>query len=804
MEETTTFIQPSIPKFDGHYDHWAMLKENLLRSKELWSSIEARVTPASANATAKQQRIAQENQLKDLKVKRAQLQALQREFEVLAMGESETVNDYFARTLAIANRMTTHGETMEQVTVVEKILRSMTKRFKYVVCYIEQSTDVTTMSIDELQSSFLVQEGRMKSQKQSTVEQALKMAGAGRGNGRGRGRTSIHGRGRGRTNKDLVQCYKCHKFGHYQNECPEWENANYCEIDEEEMLLMDDTGSKYNTTKEEMAVMGKGNVKMNIGGKLHVITDVYYIPGLSSNLLSVGQLQQRNLTIVFKHDVCQIVHNEKVWRASHKLELVHSDICGPINRTSNGGNSSQGIKRQLTTAYTPQQNGVSERKNRTILNMVRSMISARNVPKRFWPEAVNWATYVMNRSPTHVVQDVTPEEAWSGYVSNSSDSDELTPRTRRPSSYLRVTNQEQENETDAMQNLALLSFKEDPDSYEEAVKHEVWKKAMESEIEAIKKNDTWELTDLPQGVKPIGVKWIYKTKYNKDGNIDKHKAKLVAKGYAQKHGVDYSEVFAPVARWDTIRAILSLAALNDWCVFQLDVQSAFLHGELSEDVYVNQPLGFQTNNQKLVYKLKKALYGLKQAPRAWYSKIESYFIKEQFTKCPHEHTLFVKNGEEDKILIVSLYVDDVIYTVSQSPQDIFIRQHKYAYEILKRFGMEECNNVSSPIVPGFAWYMDRPTEMHVAAVKRILRYLKGTMSYRILYRNIKEGKVTLVGWTDSDYAGDYDDRKITSGYVFTMGTGAISWSSKKQPILLYLPQRQSLYLLHHVPVKAYG
>jgi hypothetical protein len=398
------------------------------------------------------------------KVKRAQLQSLRRDFEVLAMGENEFVNDYFARTLAIAYRMTSQGERVEQLTVVEKILRSMTPKYNYVVCSIEESNDVTTLSIDELQSSLLVHEGRMKGQKDQSDEQALKVAGAGRGGGRGRGRNTSRGRGRGRQGKDTVQCYKCHKFGHYQSECPEWENANYAEIyDEEEMLLMADTNSNCTSTKEEiwyldsgcsnhmigtkewmhdfddsfkesvklgndskMAVMGKGNVKLNIGGKVHVITDVYYIPGLSSNLLSVGQLQQRNLTIVFKNDVCQVIHNDKGlilttqisanrmymifapvilpkclqvskvdetylwhyryahlnlkglrtlnqkqmvkglpevkdmedkcvdcltgkqhrdsvpkkanWRASHKLQLVHSDICGPIKPESNGGN----------------------------------------------------------------------------------------------------------------------------------------------------------------------------------------------------------------------------------------------------------------------------------------------------------------------------------------------------------------------------------------------------------------------------------------------------------------------------------
>ncbi|MCI35108.1 copia-type polyprotein, partial [Trifolium medium] len=137
---------------------------------------------------------------------------------------------------------------------------------------------------------------------------------------------------------------------------------------------------------------------------------------------------------------------------------------------------------------------------------------------------------------------------------------------------------------------------------------------MDQEIESIERNETWELTDLPNGSKKIGVKWIYKTKYNENGKKEKHKARLVAKGYSQQHGIDYNEVFAPVARWDTIRSILALAASKGWNVYQLDVKSAFLHGELMEDVYVEQRIGYQKEGNSKVYKLRKALYGLKQAP----------------------------------------------------------------------------------------------------------------------------------------------------------------------------------------------
>jgi hypothetical protein len=133
---------------------------------------------------------------------------------------------------------------------------------------------------------------------------------------------------------------------------------------------------------------------------------------------------------------------------------------------------------------------------------------------------------------------------------------------------------------------------EDPQTYDEAVRSEKWRKAMDLEIESIERNATWDLTSLSAGVKTIGVKWIYKTKHNERGEVEKHKARLVAKGYTQRHGIDFNEVYAHVARWDTIRAIMATAASNKWDVFHLDVKSAFLHGDLIEEVYIDQPAGY--------------------------------------------------------------------------------------------------------------------------------------------------------------------------------------------------------------------
>ena len=149
---------------------------------------------------------------------------------------------------------------------------------------------------------------------------------------------------------------------------------------------------------------------------------------------------------------------------------------------------------------------------------------------------------------------------------------------------------------------------------------------MDKEIKAIKKNDMQELTTLPHGKKEIGVKWVYKMKKNAKGEVERYKARLVVKGYSQQQGIDYDEVFAPIACLETIRLLIALVTQNKWSIFQMDVKSVFLNGYLEEEVYVEQPIGYVVKGQEGKFlKLKKDLYGLKQAPRAWNSKIDKYF-----------------------------------------------------------------------------------------------------------------------------------------------------------------------------------
>ncbi|KAL0311880.1 UNVERIFIED_CONTAM: Retrovirus-related Pol polyprotein from transposon RE1 [Sesamum radiatum] len=294
---------------------------------------------------------------------------------------------------------------------------------------------------------------------------------------------------------------------------------------------------------------------------------------------------------------------------------------------------------------------------------------------------------------------------------------------------------------------------------------------MKEEIKMIEKNDTWELAERPKDKEVIGVKWIYKTKLNADGSIQKHKARLVAKGYSQLPGIDYTETFAPVARLDTIRALVAIAANKKWKIYQMDVKSAFLNGYIDEEIYVEQPQGFIAKGyEEKVLRLKKALYGLKQAPRAWYSRIDNYFMDRGFRRSLSEPTLYVKRqvttplvtGEKYKKEDGSEKVDGSIYRsligsllyLTATRPDIM-----FATSLLSRF-------------------MQSPSQVHYGAAKRILRYLQGTKDFGIWYKSTNDAK--LVGYTDSDWAGSADDMKSTSGYTFSLGSGIFSWASKKQ------------------------
>jgi hypothetical protein len=212
---------------------------------------------------------------------------------------------------------------------------------------------------------------------------------------------------------------------------------------------------------------------------------------------------------------------------------------------------------------------------------------------------------------------------------------------------------------------------------------------MDEEMASIRENGTWELCDLPAGQRPIGLKWVYKLKKNPAGKVIRHKARLVAKGYAQRAGIDFDEVFAPVARLDSVRVLLAVAAHHSWEVHHLDVKSAFLNGDLTEEVYVSQPPGFVINGMEgKVLRLKKAIYGLRQAPRVWNAKLHSTLLSLGFTRCPSEHAVYA-HGDASSRLLIGVYVDDLIITGGSK-----LEIAKFKREMTDRFKMSDLGMLS--------------------------------------------------------------------------------------------------------------
>ena len=202
-----------------------------------------------------------------------------------------------------------------------------------------------------------------------------------------------------------------------------------------------------------------------------------------------------------------------------------------------------------------------------------------------------------------------------------------------------------------------------PINYKEALEDvdvQEWQKAMDREMESMYSNSVWSLVEAPKGVKPIGCKWIYKRKRGSDGKVETFKARLVAKGYTQKEGIDYEETFSPVAMLKSIRILLAVAASLDYEIWQMDVKTAFLNGNLNEDIYMQQPEGFKAKGKEhMVCKLQRSIYGLKQASRSWNIRFDQAITSFGFEKSPDEPCVY-KRIQAQKIVFLVLYVDDIL------------------------------------------------------------------------------------------------------------------------------------------------
>nr|GFB61362.1 putative ribonuclease H-like domain-containing protein [Tanacetum cinerariifolium] len=326
---------------------------------------------------------------------------------------------------------------------------------------------------------------------------------------------------------------------------------------------------------------------------------------------------------------------------------------------------------------TPQQNGVAERRNKTLIEAARTMLADAKLPVTFWAEAVNTACYVQNRVLVNKSQNKTSYELFNGTKD--------------------VANQEVKKDVSSLRYIALPNWAHDAllESSSSKSHDESSSKVPEGSgnpnsitsssnpladqmdtltVESLIPTDSLQVPTAclnnspePSKVRPIGTKWVLKNKKDERGIVVRNKARLVAQGHTQEEGIDYNEVFAPVARIDAIRLFLAYASFMGFTVYQMDVKSAFLYDTIDEEVYVMQPPGFQDPVFLLkVYKVEKAMYGLHQAPRAWYGTLSKYLLINGFQRGTIDQTLFIRRQREYFIL-VQVYMDDIIFG-SSNPQ----------------------------------------------------------------------------------------------------------------------------------------
>ncbi|KAK1604187.1 hypothetical protein QYE76_027860, partial [Lolium multiflorum] len=632
-----------------------------------------------------------------------------------------------------------------------------------------------------------------------------------------------------------------------------------------------------------------------------------------------------------------------------KIKFLRSDRGGEYLSYEFGMHLKKcGILSQLTPPGTPQRNGVSERRNRTLLDMVRSMMSLTDLPLSFWSYALETAAFTLNRAPSKSVE-TTPYELWFnkkpklsflkvwgceayvkklqpdklepkaekcvfigypketiGYtfyhrsegkifvakngtflekefltkevtgrkveldeinesilVDQSSAVPEVvpvppTPATEEANDNDHETSNEETTEPrrstreratpdwyDPCLNVMIVDNNdEDPATYEEAMMSpdsNKWQEAMKSEMGSMYDNKVWTLVDLPDSRKAVENKWIFKRKTDADGNITVYKARLVAKGFRQIQGVDYDETFSPVAKLKSVRILLAIAAFFDYEIWQMDVKTAFLNGDIEEELYM------------------RSIYGLKQASRSWNRRFDKVIKDFGFIQC-HGEACIYKKVSGSSVAFLILYVDDILligndiellssvkgylnnsfsmkdlgeasYILGikiyrdRSRRLIGLSQSTYLDKILKKFRMDESKKGFLPMLPGkvlsktqgpataeerermcnipyasavgsimYAMLCTRPDIAHAVsltsryqsdpgmehwtAVKNILKYLKRTKDMFLCYGGDQE--LVVNGYTDASWNTDPDDSKSQSGYVFILNGAAVSWASSKQ------------------------
>ncbi|WVZ07573.1 hypothetical protein V8G54_020919 [Vigna mungo] len=684
-----------------------------------------------------------------------------------------------------------------------------------------------------------------------------------------------------------------------------------------------------------------------------------YVPGCARNLISVAKLDCLGFNFKIENvNALEVFINEVERQLDRKVKVVRSDRGGEYyGKTDESGQcpgpfakylESQGICAQYTMPGTPQQNGVAERRNRTLMDMVRSMLSHSNIPLSLWMHSLKTVVYLVNRVPSKAVSK-TPYELWtgrkpslrhlhvwgcpaevrlynphekkldartiSGYfigypekskryrfycpnhstrivesgnvrfiengqfsgseesrivdiqehtdsVSTSNVSFEVViplvvsqshnkqrqqvnvPIPQNEHINVEPVDNEQEPQEAALRKSVRqkrpaisndyvvysvehecdLSIDEDSVSFRQAMESnnsENWLNVMKEELKSMDDNKVWDLVELPKGSKRVGCKWVFKTKHDSKGNIERYKARLVAKGFTQKDGIDYKETFSTVSKKDSLRIVLALVAHYDLELHQMDVKTAFLNGDLEDEVYMDQ---LEENIVDRCIYIKVS--GSKFVILVLY--VDDIFLAANDIGMLHDVKKFLSSNFEMKDMNKASYVIGIEIFRNRSQGLLSLSQKGYINKVLERFKMEKYSPRIVPIQKGDKFsqmqcpkndlerkamesipyasvvrslmyaqtctrpdisfavgmlgrYQSNPRMDHWKAAKKVLRYLQGTKEYMLTYR--KSNHLEVIGYSDSDYAGCLDSRKSTFGYVYLLAGGAISWKSAKQSVI---------------------
>ncbi|GJW19092.1 retrovirus-related pol polyprotein from transposon TNT 1-94 [Tanacetum coccineum] len=781
------------------------------------------------------------NQVKDNKI-----DILVQQYEQFIISEDEYIDNAFARFNTIITSLKALNEGYSSKNYVRKFLRALHPKWRAKVTAIEESKDLTSLSLDELIRNLKVHEMiikkdseivkakgerkslALKANKESSDEECSTSESKdeeyamtvkdfnkffkriGRFVRKPRNDKKTFQRSRDDKNdKSDRNCFRCGDPNHLIGECPKplkdknqrafvggsWSDSG--EEDDEkskdETCLVAQASSEICLIVEIEEWIKIGDTLKHIQGNRKIFSTTRHTLEHVDNLLSVGQICDSKCKVIFSENDSGIIKEGKViargYSQNNKAYIILNKHTMKIKESLN-----------VTFDETPPPSKTSPLVDDDLDEEEAIKVTEKKNSENDIEDDTLEIDEVVNikESRNHLLENV---------IGN------LNQRTLR-------------SQAQNQSNFFCFISTIEPKNMNEALKDESWIIAMQEELNQFVANDVWELVPQPKNMTIIETKWVYRNKLDENGVVSRNKARLVAQSYNQQEGIDYDETYAPVARLESIRILLAHACALDFKLFQMDVKSAFLNGFINEEVYVAQPPGFiDFEKPDHVFKLKKALYGLKQAPKAWYDRLKAFLIKYEYNMEMVDNTLFIKKKSSNLIIFEMSMMGELNFflrlQIKQMEDGIFFNQSKYIKEMLKKFGLEDSKPMKTPMSSDTKLTKDKECELVDSTKYRgmigSLLYLTASRpdimfsvclcarfqedpktshleAVKRIFRYIK-GTTHLELWypkgtgietvvyADTDHSGDYVDRKSTSGIYTFVGCCLTSWFSKKQTAL---------------------